>query len=183
MRPGSRISLSVLLFAFASLHGVGAAPRPPQPQPSDVPAEAERVDLPDLPLSSASFANLSAFAPPQFSVPTPPLRRGVHSPRSRIESLQLQLGFLQADQKHETRVYFRDRHHQRGRIKSIGADSFTMQISPGQTEERIAYVNVFRVTQEPTGSEKLARISRDTSLMILGIPLMPFMLLMQATEH
>jgi len=183
VRPGFRRSLSVALFAFASLYADGAAPRPRQPQPSDIPAEAERVDLPDLPLSSAPFTNLSAFDPAQSSLPPLPSRRGVHSPKSRIESLQLQLGFLQADQKHETRVYFRDRHHQHGRIKSIEADSFTLQVAPGRAEERIAYVNVFRVTQEPTGSEKFARISRDTSLMIVGTPLMPLMLLMQATQN
>jgi|SRR5208282_1405439 len=161
------------------------------PQSSDLPpalaATQIKEDLPLLPVSPLHpLVPLLPALPQQAPAATNTLeqarsRRACDCQKISQEEIQARhsqqlrasLLNLQSDKKHGVHVYLANQAQKRGRIISVGADSFLLKVAKDKPEITILYKDISWVTKEPTGGEKFGR---DLGLTVGLVLLAPFWL-------
>jgi hypothetical protein len=75
-----------------------------------------------------------------------------------------------------------DRSQKKGRVISVGEDSFIVMVAKGKSEITIPYKDVSWVAKEPTGGEKFGRgLGLGIALVVLAPFWLPLMLLWAAS--
>jgi hypothetical protein len=98
------------------------------------------------------------------------------------QQLRASLLKLQTDKKHGVHIYLANQAQKRGRIVSVGVDSFLLKVAKDKPEITILYRDISWVTKEPTGEEKFGRGLGLTVVLVLLAPFwVPIMLLWAAS--
>jgi hypothetical protein len=98
------------------------------------------------------------------------------------QQLKASLLKLQTDKKHGVHVYLANQVQKRGRIVSIGPDSFVLKVAKDKPEITIPYTDVGWVEKEPTGGEKFGRgLGLTVAIVVLAPLWLPLMLLWAAS--
>lgn len=101
--------------------------------------------------------------------------------QSHAEQLRASLHILQGDKNHSVRVYLVNHSQKKGRVISIGEDSFTIKVGKHKPDVTLSIQDVSWVTKEPNGSEKFGRGVEMTVAIILLAPfIIPIALLFAA---
>ncbi len=137
-------------------------------------------DLPSLPLRSPrDLVSLtpaiqrqasSSGGPPALPCDCEQLQKSRVEAR-RTHQLRETLLSLQKDKKHGVHLYMVNQSQRRGRIVSVGEDSFLLKASKDKAAVSIPYKDVSWVRKEPTGTEKFGR---DFGLGVALVLLAPF---------
>jgi hypothetical protein len=187
---GFFLALVLIAILIAALPIASAAEQ--STESGSLPLGAASIDdVPLLPLDSIRdlvplYPAVPKQASPSQSYPTLPCNcEQLQRNRVRVrqsQQLRESLLLLQADKKHGIRIYMLDRSQKKGRVISVGEDSFTVMVAKGKSEITIPYKDVSWVAKEPTGGEKFGRgLGLGIALVVLAPFWLPLMLLWAAS--
>ncbi len=147
-----------------------------------VDSHRDLLPLPPVPLQQAT-------AVPNSSEQMPPLRscdcQKISQEEMQVrhsQQLRASLLKLQADEKHGVHIYLANQAQKRGRIVSIGEDSFVLKVAKEKPGITILYNDISWATKEPTGGEKFGRgLGLTVGLVLLAPFWVPIALIWWAT--
>lgn|GEM_PF-4537654 len=102
--------------------------------------------------------------------------------QTHAEQLLASLRTLQGGKNHGVRVYLVNHSQKKGRLVSIGENSFTIKVGKHKSDVTLPFQDVSWVTKEPTGSQKFGHGVEIIAAIILLAPfIIPIALLFAAT--